>query len=152
MKNKFNSILIITLFSFLGFSTSAMSQTDPWTILAMVDKESKFDDMMGMITEKAIPQAPALAMDGKEIEVNGYIIALAAKTQLSHFMFSRYPQNMCFFCGAAGAESAMQVFMKKGKKVDFSSEKVRLKGLLTIQQGDASGLIYTLSNAEIIKD
>jgi len=143
--------LIVILFSTFLFSAQAQDKTDHWNTLAMVETESKFDDMMGMVVKTATPTAIASTLNGKEIEIRGYIIALAAKTELSHFMFSRYPQNMCFFCGAAGPESAMQVFMKSGQKVDFTSDKVIFKGTLTIQKGDPSGLIYTLSNAEFIK-
>ena len=142
--------LFILLFGIYALFASAQEKSDHWNTLAMVDKESKFDDLYGMIVEVATPQSMVYGLSGKEIEIRGYIIALAAKTELKHFMFSRYPQNMCFFCGAAGAESAMQVFMKEGKQVDFTSDKVALKGILNIQQGDPSGLIYTLSQAELI--
>ena len=142
-------LIILFSVSFLGLQ--AQKSDDIWILLSMVDKESKFDDMMGMIVETARPQALPMAMNGKEIEVKGFIIALAAKTELKHFMFSRYPQNMCFFCGAAGPESAMQVFMQKNDKVDYTSDKVILKGTLNIQSGDPSGLIYTLNNAELLE-
>ena len=142
---------IFLFFCFLSLSSYAQENTDVWNTLAMVDKESKFDDMMGMIVETARPQAVPMALNGKEIEIKGYIIALAAKTELKHFMFSRYPQNMCFFCGAAGPESAMQVFMKAGDKVDYTKDKVVVKGTLSIQSGDPSGLIYTLSDAELLE-
>lgn len=125
--------------------------SDPWNTLAMVDKESKFDDMMGMVVQKAFPKDIVKPLHGQEMEIKGYIIALAAKTQLKHFMFSRYPQNMCFFCGAAGPESAMQVFMKSGQKVDFTSDKVVIRGTFNIQKDDPSGLIYTLQNAELVE-
>jgi len=143
--------LLILLFSFSFLGLKAQGDLDVWNTLSMVDKESKFDDMMGMIVETARPQAIPMALNGKEIEVKGYVIALAAKTELKHFMFSRYPQNMCFFCGAAGPESAMQVFMQKNDKVDYTTDKVILKGTLSIQSGDPSGLIYTLHNAELLE-
>jgi hypothetical protein len=142
-------ILLLTVFS--TFSLASQNNTDPWNTLALVDKKSKFDDMMGMIVETARPQAPAMALNGQEIEIKGFIIALAAKSELKHFMFSRYPQNMCFFCGAAGPESAMQVFLKEGKTLDYTSDKVLLKGKLNIQSGDPSGLIYTLKDTELIE-
>jgi len=143
--------LITILFLCFCLSANAQDKTDHWNTLAMVNLESKFDDMMGMVIKTATPTAIAETLNGKEIEIRGYIIALAAKTELSHFMYSRYPQNMCFFCGAAGPESAMQVFMKSGEKVDYTPDKVIIKGTLTIQKGDPSGLIYTLSDAEFIK-
>ena len=143
---------ILSLFFFLVLSANAQGQVsdDHWATLALVEKESKFNDLMGMIVETARPLPPASALDGQEIEIRGYIIALAAKSKLQHFMFSRYPQNMCFFCGAAGPESAMQVFMKSGKTLDYTSDKLVIKGTLSIQAGDPSGLIYALSNAELI--
>ncbi len=141
---------IIILF-FFSLSAKAQSEPDHWQTLAMVELESKFDDLMGMVIKTATPTAIAETLNGKEIEIRGYIIALAAKTELEHFMFSRYPQNMCFFCGAAGPESAMQVFMVKGEKVEYTTNKVIIKGTLNIQKGDSSGLIYTLINAEFIK-
>lgn len=143
---------LLLLFLLIGsLSLTAQSNNDPWTILAMVDKESKFDDMLGMIIQTATPKPIVEPLNGTEITIKGHIIALAAKTELSHFMFSKFPQNMCFFCGAAGPESAMQVFMKDGEKINYTSDKVLLKGTLNIQKGDPSGLIYTLSNAELLE-
>ena len=147
--HKYIHILFI-LFA-IPLSSDLMAQpADPWNTLAMVDKESKFDDMMGMVVTTARPQPIAQALQGQEVEIRGYIIALDPKAKLKHFMFSRYPQNMCFFCGAAGPESAMQVFLKAGDEIQFTSEKVNVKGTLNIQAGDPSGLIYTLQNAEFL--
>ena len=144
-------LLIIICLLLSGLTVQSQDNQDPWNILAMVDTESKFDDLLGMPIITATPKPIAMAFHEKELTIKGYIIALAAKTELSHFMFSRYPQNMCFFCGAAGPESAMQVFMKDGKKVDYTSDKVVIKGTLNIQSGDPSGLIYTLMDAELIE-
>lgn len=101
-------IIILTFLS--SQALWGQSSKDHWNTLAMVNKESKFDDMMGMIIETATPTPIAETLNGVEITIRGFIIALDAKAKLKHFMFSRYPQNMCFFCGAAGPESAMQVF------------------------------------------
>ncbi|MBT8231018.1 MAG: hypothetical protein HKO66_11910 [Saprospiraceae bacterium] len=143
--------ILFTLVLFFTVNLSAQDNVDPWNILAMVDKESKFDDLLGMIIQTATPKPVVEPLNGKEMTIKGHIIALAAKTELSHFMFSRYPQNMCFFCGAAGPESAMQVFMKDGEKINYTSDKVILKGILNIQKGDPSGLIYTLTDAELLE-
>jgi len=144
--------LYIIIFSFFSLQAIAQDKAiDQWNTLAMVHMESKFDDMMGMIIKTATPMAHVQKMHGTEIEIRGYMIALDVTAKQSHFMFSRYPQNMCFFCGAAGPESAMQVFMKDGKKLEHTINKVVLKGKLNIQKGDPSGLIYTLTNGELIE-
>lgn len=146
MKYLFPILLFLNLSQII-----AQENSDHWNTLAMVTLDSKYDDLLGMVVQKATPLPVVEPLNGKDILIRGYIIALSAKSNLKHFMFSRYPQNMCFFCGAAGPESAMQVFLKKGDSVDYTSEKVELKGTLNIQKGDPSGLIYTLQNAELVR-
>ncbi len=149
MKSLFFALL------FLSIGASDFTQDEkqnPWLSLAMVEKENTYDEFLGMEIIKAVPMLPAQKLDGEELILSGYMIALSAKTEAeSHFMFSRYPQNMCFFCGAAGPESAMQVFMKDGKKIKHSKDKVKVKGRLQIQKNDASGLIYFLLDAELVE-
>ncbi len=142
----------IVIFLLLGMSSmlSAQQSKDHWNTLAMVNTESKFDDMMGMVINTATPTAIAETLNGENITIRGFVIALDAKAKLKHFMFSRYPQNMCFFCGAAGPESAMQVFLKEGETIDYTKDKIEVQGTLNIQKGDPSGLIYTLSDAEFL--
>ncbi len=143
-------LYMIVLFSLISVLAIGQSK-DNWNSLAMVVTHREYDKMMGMEIQKSIPLQPALDLDGKEIEISGYMIALTplVKKQ-SHMMFSKFPQNMCFFCGAAGPESAMQVFFKE--KVQFQKEKVTLVGTLQIQKNDASGLIYFLQNAQILEN
>jgi len=145
---RYITIILVILCS---LSLGAQSSKDHWNTLAMVNTESKFDDMMGMVIKTATPTPIAEALNGETITIRGYIIALDAKAALKHFMFSRYPQNMCFFCGGAGPESAMQVFLPEGKSIDFTKDKIEIRGTLNIQKGDPSGLIYTMSGAELIK-
>lgn len=145
---RYNIIILITLFT---LSLQAQTSKDHWNTLAMVNTESKFDDMMGMIVKTATPTPIAESLNGETITIRGFIIALDAKAKLKHFMFSRYPQNMCFFCGGAGPESAMQVFLPEGKSIDFTKDKIEIRGTLKIQKGDPSGLIYTMSDAELLK-
>jgi len=91
------------------------------------------------------------ALDNTELTLEGYIIPITGQVAQNHFMFSKFPQNMCFFCGKAGPESAMQVFMKDDNTVNFTTDKIRLKGTLKIFQDNSSGLIYALESAELIE-
>ncbi len=66
-------------------------------------------------------------------------------------MLSKYPQSTCFFCGKAGPETAMQVFMKDNKKIKISERKIKVSGTLIINPKDVNSLLYTLENATIIE-
>jgi hypothetical protein len=152
-------LYILFLFNFSDVSEKGnqmgegrIQSGDIWLTLGMVTFTGRFDPDVMM--EIKIPRiSPVVeALDGKEIEVEGYIIPLTGQTRQSHFMLSRYPQATCFFCGKAGPESAMQVFMKNNVKVKISERKVRVKGRLIVNPTDASSLLYTLEDAEMIRD
>lgn len=134
-------------------SISALSAQDSaWSNLSMVTKTKSYDPNFGIEMEDIEPGILAQQLNNTEVKVSGYIIPLTGKIEQSHFMFSRYPQNMCFFCGLAGPESAMQVFTKDEKKLKFTPDKITLTGTLQINKDEASGLIYTLRNAIVITE
>ena len=142
---------LVILAIFLS-SSLIYAQDSAWANLSMVTKTKSYDVNFGMEIETIEPGIIAQQLNNTEVKVSGYIIPLTGKIEQSHFMFSRFPQNMCFFCGLAGPESAMQVFTKDQKKMKFTPEKITLTGTLQINQDEASGLIYTLRNAEVIKE
>lgn len=142
------ALVVILLF----LITPPTQNTNVWQTLSMVNVENNvFDPNLGYAQPKITISPIIKAMDGKEIEISGYIIPLSGKKAQPHFMLSRYPESMCFFCGAAGPESAMQVFMKDKKKVAYSKEKIKVKGTLRVNAVDAANLIYTLNNAVTVK-
>ena len=145
------SVISFLFFLILSGSQFLSAQNDAWGTLSMVEIEKKFQPEFGI--EVMIPTVSPLtmALNGKVIEVEGYYIALTAKTAQSHYMLSRYPQSMCFFCGKAGPETAMQVFMKDNIKVPYTEEKITVKGVLSINPTNPNELLYTLTDAVLIK-
>ncbi|MCB9310798.1 MAG: hypothetical protein H6567_12125 [Lewinellaceae bacterium] len=132
------------------FSLSMFGQRgDTWITLSKVTFTSTFNPEFMIETRQPKLSEAVESLNGEEIELDGYIIPLTGQISQSTFMFSRYPQATCFFCGKAGPESAMQVLMKDGKKVKITERKVKLKGRLLISPQAESGLLYTLDNAEI---
>jgi hypothetical protein len=117
----------------------------------MVTINKTVDPEFGLETYETSFNPLVNALDGREISLDGYIIPITGQVAQNHFMFSKFPQNMCFFCGKAGPESAMQVFMKGKDAVNFTTDKIKLKGTLKIFQDNSSGLIYALESAELIE-
>ena len=147
----------LLIFAFLLGSFYSHGQADvmkkdegSWNTLSMVTYQRVFDETFGIDIEKPILNPIVRTLEGKEIVVEGYIIPLTGKIEQSHFMLSRYPQSMCFFCGKAGPESAAQVFTKGGKKIPFTDKKVKVKGFLRINVTDVTNLLYTLEDGVII--
>ena len=140
--------LIVILF-ICSSGLSAQTASGVWGTLSMVTIEKTYDPEFGMETLKTDINPIVQSLNGKTISLEGYIIPITGQITQNHFMFSRFPQNMCFFCGKAGPESAMQVFLKDNKTVAFTSDKISLEGRLKIYDDQSSGLIYTLEEAEV---
>ncbi len=151
MKNLLFVLIFICGQSFVHAQADVMKKDEGvWNTLSMVTYKREFDETFGIDIEKPILNPLINALEGKEIEVEGYIIPLTGKIEQSHFMLSRFPQSMCFFCGKAGPESATQVFTKGGKKIAFTDKKIRVKGVLRINVTDITNLLYTLEDGIII--
>ncbi len=133
------------------FANTAAAQENVWKTLAMVQLQKKYDETYGYETIRPVFGPLVQKLEGKQVQLSGYIIPVTGKRDQSHIMFSLYPNSTCFFCGKAGPETAMQVFMRNGEKVRYTEEKVTFKGTLRLNEDDPSGLIYTLADAELIK-
>ena len=137
---------LILIFIWMQSQEMLAQSKDMWTILGMVTFTSSYNP--DLLIETKIPKISGAIekLDGKEIEIEGYMIPLTGQVTQSHFMLSKYPQSTCFFCGKAGPETAMQVFMKDNRKVKITERKVKVKGTLYINPKDASSLLYTLDS------
>jgi len=92
------------------------------------------------------------AMDGEFIELRGYIIPLSGKKAQSHLMFSLYPFANCFFCGNAGPETVMEVFMAKDTKVEYTDEAITLQGTFKFLGNRTDDIMFHLLEAKVVKD
>jgi hypothetical protein len=126
------------------------SQKSAWNTLSMVSVTTQFDQEFGIEIKKVKTSPLVKSMQGKEIELEGYIIPLTGKLAQTHFMLSKFSEKMCFFCGKAGPESAAQVFLANNAKQKYVDEKIRVKGILRINENDPSGLLYTVDQAQVL--
>jgi len=147
-----HTLLILCTAFALSSSAQDSDSKKNWNTLGMVTISTEYDAALGMEVQKPTVSIIAQQMDGKEVVLSGFIIPLSGKLAQSHFMLSRYPQSMCFFCGKAGPETAAQVFTKDQKKIPFTEDKVTVKGILRINATDMNNLLYTIDQAEMINE
>lgn len=84
------------------------------------------------------------------VTLPGYIVPFSAGTKKSsHLMLSSLPLNACFFCGAGGPETAVEVFLKQ--PVDYTDQLVEITGKLMLNNMSSSQLIFILENATVTK-
>lgn len=64
------------------------------------------------------------------------------------FVFSLLPFNVCYFCGAAGPETIMEV--ESSEKVIVTSQAIWMEGILQLNEKDPDRHIYILKSANVI--
>jgi len=123
--------------------TKTQAQGSIWNKLTNIEWEIRYSKVYD--AEIGFPKfsKEVQALNGKEVTVKGYILPL--DTDDGSVLISSLPYSQCFFCGGAGIETVMAVFMKNPRK--FNMEEATFKGKLELNDGE-TGLIYNLREAK----
>lgn len=145
--------ITIFFFSFLFLQNGIAQKDNVWNTLFLIKFERPSGDETSPFATAGTGKFISMieAMNGSEIELKGYIIPLDGQKAQSHFMFSAYPFAACFFCGKAGPESVMEVFMADNKKVEFSEKPITIKGKFKFLPNRMEEVMYQLEFAELVK-
>ncbi|MCB0607551.1 MAG: hypothetical protein H6562_03860 [Lewinellaceae bacterium] len=130
--------------------SGANAQENVWKTLSKITFKKQYDETLGFKVDVPVFGPEIQALTNKTITVKGYIIPVEGYKNHKEFVLSAYPYNMCFFCGGAGPETVMEVSAKDA--VQYTAEPVILKGKLETNDSDINRLIYTLSDAVLVKD
>ncbi|GLB51899.1 hypothetical protein NBRC110019_09380 [Neptunitalea chrysea] len=139
-----NSKLLVLLF--FGVFIGAYAQQEiTWKDLANVKFSTKYvesedGDVLIPVFGDAIKK-----IEGKEISVTGYFLNLDASTK--SFMLSKSPMSACFFCGAGGPETVIEIHFAK-KEEQYKTDKIiTITGVLKLNQTDINHCNYILEKA-----
>jgi hypothetical protein len=117
-----------------------------WQVLAEVSFKKESRDGY----EVEVPQFSKYlkSWNGKKIRLKGFIIPVGEVGDASKFMFSSLPFNVCYFCGAAGPETIMEV--ETNQKIKFTSQSIWMEGILILNEKDPDHHMYILKSATVI--
>ena len=124
-----------------------------WEILLALKFDIRFDAELDDVIFEPKFTKKIKELAGTSIELEGFIIPndianisgeMDDKGQ--RFMFSAFPLANCFFCGGAGAESVVEVFPKN--PINYSKDKITVKGKLKLNSSDFLRLPYILEDVE----
>lgn len=132
---------------YLVFYVLLSAQFSGWDLLSQVEIVNGYDEFMGAEVEKPKFSDYLVAQNGNEITLEGFIIPLEQSGNQDYFILSRFPYQSCFFCGAAGPETVIEVFPLKG--IRYTDDKIRVKGTLRLNNGNPLQLFYSLKNCTV---
>jgi hypothetical protein len=138
------SFLLAVLFC----SVETMGQTENfWQVLAEVHfREEK--DKRGFTMERPMFSKYLKSFHGKKIKLKGYIIPLEETGGHGKFMLSSLPFNVCYFCGAAGPETVVEI--ETSQKIKFMTKQIIIEGILSLNELDPDHHIYILKSATLL--
>lgn len=120
-----------------------------WKTLTKITYRKEYDEFLGFKIDRPVFSEEIKALDGKEVTVKGFIIPVEGYKGHKEFIFSAFPYSMCFFCGGAGPESVMEV--QAVEAINYVAESIVLKGKLHLNSEDVNKLMFSLSEARMVK-
>lgn len=139
--------------AFLALTITIITQSDlfaqaqnVWRSLSEVSYKIS-EDQFG---ELYIPifSANITKLEGKVVEADGYIIPFEGMFKPEHIILSSLPLAECFFCGSGGPETVMEVMLTN--PIKYTSNRVKVRGKLTLNSKDPEKLMYILQNATLV--
>lgn len=124
-------------------------QFSEWDLLSTVEIVMGFDDFMGAEVEQPKFSEQLKLREGTIVTLEGFIIPLEQETAQDYFVLSRFPFASCFFCGAAGPETVVEVYSKEQFK--YTDERIRVAGTLRLNDDNPLHLFYVLDDCEVLK-
>jgi hypothetical protein len=127
--------------------SGATQNQNAWDILATTTIKEGYDSFLDEAIDLPVFSDQLKKLDGKEVVLEGYIIPLQQSGSQGYFVLSRFPYQSCFFCGAAGPETVVEVY--SSREVRFTDERVRVKGVLELNENDPLHLFFLLRNCTV---
>ncbi|MFN3850315.1 MAG: DUF3299 domain-containing protein [Spirosomataceae bacterium] len=147
MKNKVKVLVISVLcFSFLA---EAQTTLITWKTLRDVRFQNKFFKDLGEYLLFPTFGESVKKLDGKSVSIRGYMIPVDVNEGL--YVISALPMSSCFFCGASGPETVVEVNFKN-KKMRFKTDEIRtIKGILKLNDSEIEHMNYIFNSAELVE-
>ncbi len=144
---KLFSIFIFLIFFFTGnlfaqkkTEVHLNNSSEVWKVLRTLKYEAKSTGIYQPFFSAEIEK-----LSGKKITLEGFMVVIQHEKKPKYFMLSYYPINSCFFCGAAGPETVIEVMSQK--PVAFTEEPIAMSGILKLNAKDENKLFYILESA-----
>jgi hypothetical protein len=139
---RFIVVKIVILSGLLAMPAAAQPKNF-WNVLAEVGFEKK-KDVNGFWMEVPQFSQHLQSFNNKKIQLKGFVIPVG-EAGSGKFMFSMLPFNVCYFCGAAGPETVVEV--ETTQKIEFSTQALVLEGTLQLNASNPDRHIYIFRSA-----
>lgn len=145
-------LITIIFFSLISLTIAAQEAKEvTWNDLADVTFFEEYNEEFDFNVLYPKFGQSVLDLEGKMIIIEGYAIPIDELGYEDILVLSAAPYSQCFFCGAAGPESVMDIKpINKIKDIKLD-KKLKIKGKLKLNVRDLANLNYILTEAVLIE-
>ncbi len=145
-----NRLGLLMLAAFLLSQSPSFAQTTvTWESLRQVSYATVLHPTEGYTYERIIFGNYVRSLDNQKVTLRGYMLPL--DNEGYQYVISAYPYAACFFCGQAGKESVVQLWLKD-YKYKFDVDEIRtFTGTFELND-DQFGLCYLLKDAVLVEN
>jgi hypothetical protein len=150
MKNLFLIWLVVFAYSSQVDAQKKKTELDYWTSMMDVSIKAKFNPATENFDNTPTFGKKIQKLDGKKIFLKGFIIP--ADLTKGRMTLSKFSYSSCYFCGAAGPESVIEIVAKN--PIIYRMDKpITLQGTLRLNRTtddneyDPFRLLYILEDA-----
>jgi hypothetical protein len=87
-------------------------------------------------------------LDGKQVELTGFMQPLGDDTECAAFMFIEFPVG-CWYCEMPEMAGILLVELPPGKSLSFTRSPLRVTGQLSLNHKDPENFLYTIKSAKV---
>ncbi len=134
----------------LLLSTSLQGQREiDWVDLSDVEFVPEFIDSMQMSYLMPIFGNIPRELSGKEVALKGYFIPVNEDNEF--YVLSKKPNASCYFCGAAGPETIVEIDLHKDQRKRIKmDDRIKVTGRFEINGVDLNHCNYILREVQLI--
>ncbi len=118
-----------------------------WETLVNIEYRSEYFEEMGMELYSPVFTKALEELDGKLVEITGYVIPVVDDG--SEIALSQNPYAACFFCGKASPASVMTVSFVKPNRRLRTDDYETFSGRMKLNYDDPNQFYYILEEAEL---
>lgn len=150
MKNLLLVLVFIFAYYIPADAQRNKTNSDYWTTMMDVSLKAKFNPVTENFDNRPTFGKKVIKLDGKKIFLKGFIIP--ADLTKGRMTLSKFSYSSCYFCGAAGPESVIEIIAKN--PIIYRMDKpIVLQGTLRLNRTtdkteyDPFRLLYILEDA-----
>ena len=143
---------LVVMLCIVCVTAQAMPPSPVPAAVASTYQQLSFRTLRTYLPGKKPPQE-VMEMNGKSVEIMGFMAALTQLEEIDEFVLSSSPPMNCFCHPPLRVNEVIFVQMKKGKKTEYKGGVVRIRGKLVVNTNvtdEFADIMYTVECEEVL--